>query len=392
MVDALAILKRSMLSTLEPAKIAESNEERSAIYRLRYNVYIEEMKKDMGLIADHDKKFLTDTLDELDSTFNIYTGSAANPTGTLRLLNYEYDNVPQELRDKLSLDLFPELKGTSFGEIGRLAIDKNARGKTVLGSLAMSIYDIAIGKMGLDFVFHYCAPGLVRLYRKLGYRPYNGKLVIEGNGLRVPMVFVASDKDYLKKVGSPLWPLVDKYYGCKKDGKRKPVNLSLFENRISDNAAYYKVDPDLIWSQLQDDLLEIQSGQGASILKDLSDKDLKTLSEKGFLINVEPHMNIVQQGILEREMFVVLEGIFTVLNKDNRRIATIGEGEPIGELALFNKEGMRTATVKSLTKGRLLVLRQKFLKELMSSHPLIASQILWNISGFMAERLSRTID
>lgn len=340
----------------------------------------------MGALAHHDTQMLYDDIDGSSHSCIFYTGCADKPTGSMRMLHYKYEEVPEDFSKRFALDKFPELKGKLVGELGRLVVHPKARGNTVLAALGMATYEYGVGELGCEFVFNYCAPGLVRLYRKIGYRPYNADLIKDENGIRVPMIFITSDKEHLKKMGSPLLKIVDEYYG---KGKKPPIDLQIFEDRISDSVASYTVDKDRIWHELQCEVIEAQSG-AHSVLTDLTKADMKILSDKGFLIDVKAADFIIKKGVLEREMFIVLEGVFEVLDSKGQQIALVSEGEPIGEMALFREAGVRSANVRAVDEGRLMVLRHKFIKELMNSHPQLAAKILWNISGFMAERLGRS--
>jgi CRP-like cAMP-binding protein len=89
----------------------------------------------------------------------------------------------------------------------------------------------------------------------------------------------------------------------------------------------------------------------------------------------------------EREPFVILEGVFEVF-QGTRRIAIRTKGDLIGEIAFFTQAGQRTASVRALTNGRVLVLQHEFLKEFNLSDPEAGYQIMMNMNRVMAERLA----
>jgi CRP-like cAMP-binding protein len=62
------------------------------------------------------------------------------------------------------------------------------------------------------------------------------------------------------------------------------------------------------------------------------------------------------------------------------------KGDLFGEVAFFRASGKRSATVKALTDGRLLVLRRKFLKEMAKRDPDTAFNILFNLGSMLSER------
>jgi CRP-like cAMP-binding protein len=69
-----------------------------------------------------------------------------------------------------------------------------------------------------------------------------------------------------------------------------------------------------------------------------------------------------------------------------------GRGEVFGEIALLADEGRRKATIRSLCPGRLLVLRRRFLAELMQEDPVLASRLLMNLSRILAGRLAGMVE
>ena len=112
----------------------------------------------------------------------------------------------------------------------------------------------------------------------------------------------------------------------------------------------------------------------------------KTCSEQGGR-SVREGEFVLCKGTKEHEVYIILEGAFEVF-QDMRRIALRTQGDVIGEIAFFTQSGQRTASVRALTNGRLLVLRRKFLQELTHTDPEAGYQILMNLSRIIAERLS----
>jgi CRP-like cAMP-binding protein len=75
--------------------------------------------------------------------------------------------------------------------------------------------------------------------------------------------------------------------------------------------------------------------------------------------------------------------------QDARRVALRSTCELIGEIAFFACNAQRTASVRALTDGRLLVLRRKFLQELTRSDPDVGYEVVMTMSRVMAERIPR---
>jgi len=61
------------MSESEEVRIAKTQEEREAVYRFRYRVYVEELKRDYP-DANHEEKWLRDDDDDQGYAVNFYTG------------------------------------------------------------------------------------------------------------------------------------------------------------------------------------------------------------------------------------------------------------------------------------------------------------------------------
>ena len=88
---------------------------------------------------------------------------------------------------------------------------------------------------------------------------------------------------------------------------------------------------------------------------------------------------IIDQGQLGRDAFVILSGS-VVVRRNRRRIATLGEGDVIGEMSLFDV-GPRTATAICDRDCTLFVLDQRRLLTLLDERPGIATKLLGALAG-----------
>jgi CRP-like cAMP-binding protein len=62
----------------------------------------------------------------------------------------------------------------------------------------------------------------------------------------------------------------------------------------------------------------------------------------------------------------------------------------VGEVGLYH--GKRTADVEALTDVRFLRLDASNLERLRKRYPRIGAQVMWNLSGIMADRLANATD
>jgi hypothetical protein len=371
-----------LLIARETVRTAATERERSAVFRFRYSVYVTELGKTVAS-ADHSRREIHDPEDDLPGSTLFYTGSEEEMTGTLRVQLFPSGQVPDGFSKRFSLDLFPGIADQTVAEAGRLLVSKTLRGKLVLPALARA--GLAhLHAAGVFFNFCYCAPGLVRPYRRLGYRPYSCELINTADGLRVPMVLVTSDLQYLKRAHSPLAAQVAEVFGV---GKRAPLDLSPYASLLGTQAVI-DTDADSVWRQVEEELL--QEDHPPVFLENVPASAARRLAEKGFVMDVPADRVVTRSELQEREVFLILDGLFEVA-AEGRRLALLHKGEIFGEVAFFNESGRRTASVRSLMPGRVMVLRRRFLEELIEEDPRAATQILINLGRILAARLASMI-
>ncbi|PYQ43268.1 MAG: hypothetical protein DMF77_10510 [Acidobacteria bacterium] len=368
------------LTKLETVHKAETAAEREAIYRFRYQIYVEELRHDDE--ADHERKWLKQEEDEQAGTTLLYTGTADEITSTVRFQAWKPGEVPPAVFARTSMERFPAIERLGVAHIGRMIVRRGLRGKLVLPSLLAGGYEFLVGEMGADLAFLDCVPGMVRSYRQLGARPYGGRLIDLGYSPGIPLVIVLSDYEHLKRSASIVAPLVKKYFG---PGKREALDLAPYRHLFDSDTVPVEFDPEKVWAALQDRLLA--SNESIPTFVDaLSPGALFHLSESGYLLDVKAGDLLTRAGIGQREMFVILEGACEVEGA-GKRIALLDKGDLFGEIAFFSESGERSATVRALSDCKLLVLRHQFLEELTTNDPEAACQILLNVSRIMAERM-----
>ena len=111
----------------------------------------------------------------------------------------------------------------------------------------------------------------------------------------------------------------------------------------------------------------------------LSDAALKTVSNLSRLETLSRGDILIAQGDQSDSLYVVARGRFLV-HADDRLIAEIKEGEPIGELAFFTGEP-RTATVVAGRNSQVLVFDRASYDKVIKQTPQIANDLLAAISA-----------
>lgn len=120
-----------------------------------------------------------------------------------------------------------------------------------------------------------------------------------------------------------------------------------------------------------------------SLFSALSKRDLQRIAKASNEVTREAGTVLVDQGDAGREAFVVIEGTATV-KRNNRKVATLGPGDAIGELSLLD-HGPRTATVTADTDVTLLVLSAREFSGVLEDVPSLAHKLLGELAGQVRE-------
>lgn len=97
---------------------------------------------------------------------------------------------------------------------------------------------------------------------------------------------------------------------------------------------------------------------------------------------------LCEQGQLGREAFVIVSGTAEV-RRNNRKVATLGPGDCVGELALLD-HGPRTATVTAATDMQALVIGAREFAALIDRVPPIAHKLLKALAGRVRDLDAKT--
>ncbi len=88
---------------------------------------------------------------------------------------------------------------------------------------------------------------------------------------------------------------------------------------------------------------------------------------------------LVDQGDMGRTAYVILDGS-AVVRRGTRKVAELGPGAPVGELALLDK-GPRTAYVVAETDVTVLELSAKDFVKMLEEIPKVSIKLLGTLAG-----------
>jgi CRP/FNR family transcriptional regulator, cyclic AMP receptor protein len=104
-----------------------------------------------------------------------------------------------------------------------------------------------------------------------------------------------------------------------------------------------------------------------------SARELREIASRVDEIDVPAGYVLTREGDRGREFVVLVEGSATVEN-DGRVIATLGDGDFLGEIALLLYTA-RTATVRTTTPSRLLVVNERDFRTLVDEVPSFGREV-----------------
>jgi CRP-like cAMP-binding protein len=119
-----------------------------------------------------------------------------------------------------------------------------------------------------------------------------------------------------------------------------------------------------------------------NILRGLKDADIASLAADLVERRVAAGDPIVGEGTGGVAFFFVLEGE-TSVSVGGEEVATLGRGEYVGELALLDPEGPRSATVTAKTDVVLAAMSAWQFRPFVLAHP----EVAWTLLQRLARRL-----
>jgi len=114
-----------------------------------------------------------------------------------------------------------------------------------------------------------------------------------------------------------------------------------------------------------------------------SKKELQAVAKASDEVHLTAGRILCEQDSIGREAFVIVDGKADV-HRNGRKVATLGPGDCVGELALLD-HGPRTATVTAATDLSVLVLGVREFAGLIDEVPPIAHKVLRALAARVRE-------
>jgi hypothetical protein len=352
--------------------LAETDEQKEAVYRFRYSVYVEEMGRYQGS-ADHAGRRLVEPEDDRSWIFSARADDG-EVVGTVRLSwggngfterqveEYRLDPFLAELpREHIALGermmVKPELRGT--GLVEEVLSCSNATGRA---------HDVRIQ-------FGACEPHLLSLYLSDGLRTYSDKNINTPEaGYLIPLVAFPQGPEALRGVGVLTDP----------DGMPDCVERILTSGGGAVLSPLMTSTDDYV-QHLRAAMHEIEA-QDISAFHAFTDEEVERCLARSNVIECSTGDRVVKKGGAARNIFVVLDG--TLEARDGEQVVgVLRTGEVFGEMA-FLLERPRTLDVYAASdSARVLSLSEHTIRAMVAEDPAIAAKLLFNISKMLCVRI-----
>jgi hypothetical protein len=358
--------------------LAETQEEKDAVYRFRYEIYVAEMGR-YGEAADHERKMLVEPEDE---TARIYYAAKDGEVVATSRFSWGGDaSFTQHLIEHYMLTPFIAelpLAAMAVGERGM--VKPEMRSSPLFRELG-EFSSQFVRENRIQLIFGACEPHLLSLYVGQGMRTFSKQNINSAEaGYLIPIVSVVEDIEYLRRIGSPS-AATAKDYG---DDARIPACVDRLITNGGNVMSQRLVESGTYVGEIQGALDHLAENQ-FSALDGLSEEDAARALGKSNIIECRAGDRVLKKGGVARNMFVVLEGNLEVRD-EGRLIRVFSPGDIFGEMA-FLLEQTRSADVYAATDGRILSLSERTLRASISSDSEIAATLLLNISKILCRRV-----
>jgi len=358
-------------------RVAETDEDRAAIYRLRYELYVEQQGL-FGDTADHERRFLCDEDDP--RSILIMAESEGRLIGTIRLTGAPFS---YELRKTYEMDRFAPVIPDERIFVGmRLLVLPELRGGMLAMQCLLKAAEVAAMHKA-DLIVGNCEAHLLNHYQKMGFRPYGQLYNHPQNGVLVSIALVIGDLDHFRKLRSPLL------------GPFEKANLQIPAEKVakirdvlSDEAAVRsKVEMSTgIFMGTIAQLLDDEDGL-CGVIPDLTPEEARTLLDMSHLMECKPGDAIILKGHVSRTLYLLLSGSLEV-RRDNRIVVELDEGgQVVGEVAFFTQGGRMSDVIAGSKGARVLALSDRTLRELVKSHGPVAAKFLYYVAQGLCHKL-----
>ncbi|SCM82550.1 conserved hypothetical protein [uncultured Sporomusa sp.] len=352
-------------------RIATHSWEKNEIYRLRYQVYVQEMDKALRPAIKKDNQ-VSDSLD--NTSILLYAQSGREIIGTMRLTVAAAEDYPHSLAETFHMHTIKALSNNFpnplLGLGTKLAVAAEYRNSPVLFFLLAEAYQI-VRRQNVQFLFGGCNPSLIPLYERIGFRRFTRNFTDPGYGLLVPLAIVLEDIQHFRAIKSPIY----------RHARRYCNDLTIpqqFLQAFPETAKHINTQlasRESLWAYVQEKLLV--SPYVIPPFINLGSENIMTILASGALFHCASGDCILYPNSLSNDIYILISGTLQATSPAGTRILLPGDhfGSPI-----LSAQVRQTETVTALTESEVFVLPGQALARYQHLHPQAAEILVSNLT------------
>jgi hypothetical protein len=341
--------------------VATTTEEREAVFRFWYSVYVEEMGRYRS-VADHAMRMLHGPEDERALIF--YAADGDEVVGACRW-SWGADGFSDRQISQYQLEPFLRELPHEVMIVGeRTMVSASHRGGSVYTELGYSTGPLA-AELGIDplLSFGACEPHLISYYAQFGQRPYAARQFwSEESGYIIPTIFLIK--------------------GAESFGSEPPACIRDVAGG-SPSVCNAAADGD---ERYADALREAVGPEPLGVFAGMTEEGIALVAARGTLLACSPGEEILRRGGTALNPFVVLSGRLQA-RRDSGTSTTLGRGDLFGESGWLGDQHRQVDVFVMDGPSTILALSDRVLRTLTKTDPSVAAQLHANVAALLWTRL-----
>lgn len=366
-----------MSATKPTLRIATTDEDRAAVYRLRYELYVEQQ----GLFldqADHENRWLRDGYDE--SSTIILAEDDGRCVGTSRMsfgAETEFSEASKEDYDFARFDDL--LEPADFSVITRLMVLPAYRGGDLGTRLFAESFRLAAEK-GAELVLGSCELHLINYYWPLGFRPFGQLSNHPTNGVLVRIAAVLGDLEHVRNMDSPVTEALARR-------RRSNENVPAILERLADSPAL--LSEARLGSEAFQGELNGRLGESAAceLFAELTAEQKAQLLRKSHLLRCAPGDALFYDGQASRTLYILLSGSLEIRDPATGKQHLERAGALVGEVALLGSARRLGNVVTGSEGASVLALNDRTLRDLIAERSQLTAFFLLYAARELSQKM-----